>query len=136
MAAANKENLKQSIVNVFGSEITVEKIVWEIVPDYFLYKLPNLKIISCSIKTNNEGNKIDFSFFVIDYISFTAVANICEVFDVIVNSSSDKWSSCSYSTEIIAQVVQTKPLIKYNLTSINSSTQVLADKNVIHLKNL
>ena len=136
MAAANEENLEQRIVNVFRSEITVEKLVWEVVPDYFIYKLPNLKIISCSIKTNNEGNKIDFSFFVIDYISFTAIANIFEVFDVIVKSCSDKWSPCSYSTQIIAQIVETKPLIKYTLTTINSSTQDLADKNVVHLKNL
>ena len=136
MAASNEENLKQSIVNVFGSEITVENLVWEIVTDYFIYKLPNLKIISCSIKTNNEGNKIDFSFFVIDFISFTAIANIFEVFDTIVKSGSDKWSPCSYSTEIIAQLVQTKPLIKYTLTTINSSTQDLAEKNVVRLKNL
>ena len=134
MAVANEEILKQSIVNVFGSEITVENLVWEIVPDYFIYKLPNLKIISCSIKTNNEGNRIDFSFFVIDYILFTAIANIFEVFDTIVKSSSDKWSPCSYSTKIIAQILLTKPLIKYILTTINSSTQDLADKNVVRLK--
>ena len=136
MAAANEGNLKQSIVNVFGTEITVENLVWEIVPDYFIYKLPNLKIISCALKTNNEGNRIDFSFFVIDYISFTAIANIFEVFDTIVKSGSDKWTPCSYLTNIITQLVQNKPLIKYTLTTTNSSTQDLADKNIVRLKNL
>ena len=110
--------------------------MWEIIPDYFIYKLPNLKIISTCIKTNNSGDRIDFSFFVIDYIDFPSIVNICEVFDVILKSSSDKWSLTSYSNKIITQVETAKPLIKYTLTTINSSGRSLAGRNVNKLKNL
>ena len=122
MASANEDILRQSIAIFWGGDVSVDKLLWKIVPDYFVYKLSNLGIISNCIKTNNEGNKIDFSFFVIDYISFTAIANICEVFDAIVKSSSDKWSPCSYSTQIIAQVTAAKPLVKHTLVINNSST--------------
>ena len=136
MAAANEEQIKECIFNYFQRNITPEKLVWEIVPDYFIYKLPNLKIISTCIKTNNSGDRIDFSFFVIDYLGFPSIANICEVFDVILKSSSDKWSPASYSTQIIAEVGTARPLIKYTLTTINCSGKNLADRNVIQLKNL
>ena len=135
-ANTHEEQLKTSISNYFGSEITSDKLVWEIVPDYFVFKLPNLNIISTSIKTNNSGNKIDFSFFVIDYISFTEIANFCEIVDVIIKSNSDKRNPCSYSTKIIAETSPAKPLIKYTLTTINYSGVKLADRNVVKLKNL
>ena len=110
--SAQEEQLKTSISTYFGSEITPDKLVWEIVPDYFIFKLPHLRIISTTIKTNNAGDRIDFSFFVIDYISFTEIAKICEIVDVIIKSSSDKWNPCSYSSKFITQTLPAKPFIK------------------------
>ena len=134
--SAQEEQLKTSISTYFGSEITPDKLVWEILPDYFIFKLPHLRIISTCIKTNNAGDRIDFSFFVIDYISFTEIANICQIVDVIIKSSSDKWNQCSYSTKIVAHTSPAKPLIKYTLTTINCSGVKFADRNVVKLKNL
>ena len=130
MAAANEEQLKnqieadektvkEKIVNYFQGHISPETLVWEILPDYFVFKLQNLQISFVCMKTNIAGDRIDFSFYVIGYLNLASIVNICEVVDVILKSSSDKWAPTSYTTEVIAQVTNVQPLVKYKLSSIN-----------------
>ena len=147
MAAANEEQLKsqietgeetvkEKIVNYFQGHISPETLVWEIVPDYFVYKLPNLRIISVSLKTSISGDRIDFMFYVIGYIPLTSIVNISEVVDVILRLSSDKWAPTSYITKVITQVANEHPLVKYTLSAINYLGTKLAKGNVHVLKNL
>ena len=131
MAAANEEQLKnqikaeekvkENIANYFQGHISPETILWEILPDYFVFKLPNLQISFVCMKTNITGDRIDFSFYVIGYLNLTSIVNICEVVDVILKSSSDKWAPTSYTAEVIAQVTNIQPLVKYKLSAINYS---------------
>ena len=147
MAAANEEQLKrqvevgeelvkEKIISFFQGYVSPETLVWEIVPDYFTYKLPNLRIISVSLKTNISGDRIDFMFYVIGYIPLTSIVNISEVVDVILRSSSDKWAPTSYTTKVITQIANEQPLVKYTLSAINYSGTKLAKGNVRVLKNL
>ena len=141
MAAANEEQLKsqietpeekvkEKIVNYFQGHISPETLVWEIVPDYFVFKLPNLKISFVCLKTNIAGDRIDFSFYVVGYLNITSIVNICEVVDVVLKASSDKWAPTSYTSEVIAQVTNLHPLIKYKLSAINYSGTHFAKGNV------
>ena len=141
MAAANEEQLKSQIeaaektlvdkINTyFQHPISPEGLVWEIVPDYFIFKLPNLKINFVCIKTNIAGDRIDFSFYVIDHISLNSIVNICEVVDVVLKSISDKWSPTSYTSETIAKVTNINHLVKYKLSAINYSGTNFAKGNV------
>ena len=141
MAAANEEQLKsqietaeetvkEKIVNYFQGHFSPETLVWEIVPDYFVFKLPNLKIGFVCLKTNIAGDRIDFSFYVIEYLNVTSIVNICEVVDVVLKASSDKWAPTSYTSEVIAQVTNLQPLVKYKLSAINYSGTNFAKGNV------
>ena len=117
---AAKETVKEKIVNYFQGHISPETLLWEILPDYFVFKLPNLQISFVCMKTNIAGDRIDFSFYVIGYLNLTSIVNICEVV-VILKSSSDKWAPTSYTSEVIAQVTNIQPLVKYKLSAINYS---------------
>ena len=117
---AAKETVKEKIVNYFQGHISPETLLWEILPDYFVFKLPNLQIGFVCMKTNIAGDRIDFSFYVIGYLNLTSIVNICEVV-VILKSSSDKWAPTSYTSEVIAQVTNIQPLVKYKLSAINYS---------------
>ena len=143
MAAANKEQLESEIeaaektlankvFTYFQGPISPEALVWEIVPDYFIYKLPNINIGFVCLKTNISGDRIDFSFYVTDHLSLTAIVNICQIVDVVLKSSSDKWAPISYKSEIIAQVTNMCPLVKYTLSAINYSGTDFA-KGRVHL---
>ena len=50
------EELKERIGELFGSDSKVNKIIWELLPNYFKIKLPELEIISVQLKTNETGN--------------------------------------------------------------------------------
>ena len=134
MAEANEESIKTKILEVFGSDIKVDDLVWEIFPDYFKFKLQHLRVVSGCIETSDGGNTIHFSFYVIDNIDISDLSNICSVFDALLRTSSSNWNPCSYSVETIAQVYQEKPLIKYKLTAENFTTEHLAEKNIVHFK--
>ena len=147
MAAANEEQLKsqietsektvqEKIVNYFQGHISPETLVWEIVPDYFVFKLPNLEIGFVCLKTNIAGDRIDFCFYVIGHLNLTPIVNICEVVDVVLKASSDKWAPTSYTTEVIAQVTNLQPLVKYKLSAINYSVTNFAKGNVCVSKYL
>ena len=113
-----------------------ETLVWEIVPDYFNYKLPNLEIGFVCMKTNIAGNRIDFSFYVIGHLNLTTIVNICEAVDVVLKASSDKWAPTSYTSEVVAQVTNLQPLVKYKLSAINCSGTKFAKGNVCVSKYL
>ena len=147
MAAANEEQLKsqietveetvkEKIVNYFQGHISPETLVWKIVPDYFVFKLPNLEIGFVCLKTNIAGDRIDFLFYVIGHLNLTRIVNICEVIDVVLKASSDKWAPTSYTSEVITQVTNLQPLVKYKLSAINYSGTNFAKGNVCVLKYL
>ena len=143
MATANKEQLESQIeatektladkvFTYFEGPIRPEALVWEIVPDYFVYKLPNINIEFVCLKTNISGDRIDFSFYVIEHLNLTAIVNICQIVDVVLKSSSDKWAPTSNKSEIVAQVTNICPLVKYTLSAINYSGTNFA-KGRVHL---
>ena len=84
------------------------------------------------MKTNISGDRIDFSFYVTGHLSFTQIVNICQIVDVVIKSISDKWAPTSYKSEIIAQVTNVYPLVKYTLSTINYSGTGFA-KGRVHL---
>ena len=131
-----EKELKLKIFSYFDAHITPDNLIWELLPDYFVYKLPHLKINSVVIKTNISGDRIDFSFYTIDYISVVVIVSICEIFDTTLRASSDKWDPVTYSHKTITQVSSSVPLIKYTLTAINYSGTRLAQGNVHKLRNL
>ena len=57
--------LKGKIMELFGSEVAVNDIIWELFPNYCKLKLPHLKIISAGLKTNATSNEIKVSFFLL-----------------------------------------------------------------------
>ena len=86
----DEETLKLKVLSFFEEYITPDNIIWELIPDYFVYKLPHLRINSVAIKTNYSGDRIDCSFYVIDYISLVVIVSICEIFDAVLRTSSLK----------------------------------------------
>ena len=96
------EELKEKIVELFGSDSKVNKIIWELVPNYFKVKLPNLEIISVHLKTNETGNEIKIFIFITNVLTIGLIATILAFLDLINISSSNNWEPDSYSKEDIS----------------------------------
>ena len=63
----NPSELKEKISTLYGSDSKVDKVVWELVPNYFKIKLPHLEILSIHLKTNEIGSCICIWYLV--YVS-------------------------------------------------------------------
>ena len=131
----NEKELKSKIENYFG-KVTPDQLIWNLFPDFFIYKLRELDIISVSIKTNNQGNRIDFAYYSKNRLNFDKITLICEIFDTILRASGDEWTKSSYSTEYVTSATDREPLIKYNIVTNNFLGINLANKNIIQIKNL
>ena len=116
-----EEVLKKQILEYHKGNVSPESLLWEILPDYFVFKLPDLLINFVNLKTNIAGDRIDFVFYVTGYLDFKAIVNICQIVDQILKANSNKWDPTSYTSEIIASVSNHFPLVKYKLTTINGS---------------
>ena len=131
--------LKSQILEYYKGNVSPESLLWEILPDYFVFKLHELLINFVHLKTNIAGDRIDFVFYVTGYLEFRVIVNICQIVDQILKANSDKWDPTSYTSEIIASVSNCLPLVKYKLTTINGSRTNFAKGKVNiskYLKNV
>ena len=71
-----EEKLKSKIQNYYG-KITPDQLIWNLFPDFFIYKLTDLNIISVSLKTNAEGSRIDFAYYSKNRLNFNKITPIC-----------------------------------------------------------
>ena len=132
MAESNTEvGLKEKVFELFGSDIAINKIIWELFPNYCKLKLSHLKIISGGKKTNEAGNEIKISFYVINLSSIEDITTISAVLDTINKSSSNNWNLCYYSYEPIVDIEGENTLFKYIFTCENHTSEHLADKKVL-----
>ena len=135
MAESNTEvGLKEKVLELFGTDTAVNKIIWELFPDYCKLKLSHLKVISGGIKTNETGNEIKTSFHIINLLSVEDIIKISAVLDIINKSSSNNWNPCYYSYQPIVDIEGENSLFKYIFTCENHTNEFLADKNVVQFK--
>ena len=126
-----KVELKEKVLELFGSTIPANNIIWELFPNYCKLKLSHLKIISGGIKTNENGNEIKITFFIINLLSLEDIVKITAVLNTISKSSSDKWDSYQYSYQPVITIDEGYNLLKYIFTSKNHTKEYLADKNIV-----
>ena len=130
--AESSTTLKEKVVQLFGSEeIAVNDIIWELFPNYCKLKLPHLKIISISLRTNSTGNEIKVSFFIVNLLSLEEIVLITSVLDVISKSSNNNWTSYQYSYQPIASINENHNLFKYTFTSENHTNEYLTGKDIV-----
>ena len=130
--AESSTTLKEKVVQLFGSEeIAVNDIIWELFPNYCKLKLPHLKIISISLRTNSTGNEIKVSFFIVNLLSLEEIVLITSVLDVISKSSNNNWTSYQHSYQPIASINENHNLFKYTFTSENHTNEYLTGKDIV-----
>ena len=94
----------------------------------------HLKIISGGIKTNEAGNEIKISFYVINLLSIEDITTISAVLDTINKSPSNNWNPCYYSYQPIVDIEGENTLFKYIFTCENHTNEHLVDKKVLQFK--
>ena len=119
-----------SAVNTsFGSEVSLEKLLWELCPTYFKIKCPEDFITTVSIDTNDDGKKVNVKAYVLNELSYPRIAYIISVLNAITRSVSDKWEAFSYSFQSIVSVTEEHKYNKYTFTTVNHTNKDLAGKN-------
>ena len=126
----NPSELKEKISTLYGSDSKVDKVVWELVPNYFKIKLPHLEILSIHLKTNEIGSKIKVSVFLVNILSLEILSKIVDIFDLINLSVSSSWEPYSFSKEDTDILFKGKELHKYTFTSLNLTNKDFATENV------
>ena len=122
--------MKEKISTFYGSDSKIDKVIWELVPNYFKIKLPHLEISSIHLKTNEIGSKIKVSVFLINILSLEILSKIVDVFNLINLSVSSSWEPYSFSKEDTDILFKGKELHKYTFTSLNLSNKDFATENV------
>ena len=85
------QDLKNSLTRLFDSEVKVDQVLWELLPTYFKIKIPELKVVSIGLKTNEEGNEIIVSICIVNTLSAEKLSTILAVLDLINLSTSKNW---------------------------------------------
>ena len=49
------QELKEKLNQLFDSDVKIDKVLWELLPVYFNIKIPELKVVSIGLKTNETG---------------------------------------------------------------------------------
>ena len=122
--------MKEKISTFYGSDSKIDKVIWELVPNYFKIKLPHLEISSIHLKTNEIGSKIKVSVFLINILSLEILSKFVDVFNLINLSVSSSWEPYSFSKEDTDILFKGKELHKYTFTSLNLSNKDFATENV------
>ena len=122
--------MKEKKSTFYGSDSKIDKVIWELVPNYFKIKLPHLEISSIHLKTNEIGSKIKVSVFLINILSLEILSKIVDVFNLINLSVSSSWEPYSFSKEDTDILFKGKELHKYTFTSLNLSNKDFATENV------
>ena len=126
------QELKEKLGELFDSDTKVDKILWELLPVYFKVKIAELKIVSIGLKTNQDGNEVKVTVFVVNTISINHISTILAVLDLINLSTSNSWMPYSYAFANIADIEQEHKLYKYTFTSKNLTDEHLANRKVIY----
>ena len=126
------QELKDCLEQLFYSEVQLDKVLWELLPVYFKVKIPELKVVSISLKTNETGSEIKISVCVINTISIEHLSTILAVLDLTSLSTSNSWMPYSYSFAEIADIEQEHKLYKYIFTSKNLTEENLAGKKAVY----
>ena len=90
------EELKEKLEQLFDSDVKVDQILWELVPIYFKIKIPELKVVSIGLETDEEGKLITISVYVVNTISIERLSVVLAVLDLINLSSSNNWMPFTY----------------------------------------
>ena len=85
------QELKDCLEQLFDSEVKLDKVLWELLPTYFKIKIPELKVVSIGLKTNEKGNEIIVSIFIVNTLSAEKLSTILAVLDLINLSTSNSW---------------------------------------------
>ena len=130
------QELKEKLNQLFDSDVKVHKVLWELLSVYFKVKIPELKVVSIGLKTNETGSEIKISVFVVNTISVNHLSTILAVLDLISLSTSNSWMPYSYSFADIADIEQDHKLYKYIFDSKNLTEENLAGKKVVYFNSL
>ena len=122
------EELKEKIEQLFDSDRKVDQILWELVSVYFKIKIPELKVVSIGLQTDEEGKQIIINVYVVNTISIEGLSVILAVLDLINLSSSNNWMPFTYSFEEIETIKEENKLYKYFFKTQNISEENLASK--------
>ena len=137
MAESNtRSELKEKIIELLGSDVAPNKVIWELFPNYCKLKLSHLKLISAGLTTNETGNELKISLFLINQLLIEKIVIIIAVLDVINKSSSNNWSAFEYSYIPVNSINENYNLVKYIFTSKNHTDNDLAGKNVVNFSLL
>ena len=126
------QELKNCLAQLFDSDVKVDKVLWELLPTYFKIKIPELKVVSIGLKTNEEGNEIIVSICIVNTLSAEKLSTILAVLDLINLSTSKNWLPYSYSFNNIVDIEQDHKLYKYCFASKNLSEKDLASKKTFY----
>ena len=126
------QELKDCLEQLFDSEVKLDKVLWELLPVYFRIEIPELKVVSIGLKTNENSNEITVSIFIVNTLLVEKLATILAVLDLINLSTSNNWLPYSYSFTNIADIEQEHKLYKYNFTSKNLTEENLAGKEAVY----
>ena len=129
------QELKEKLSQLFDSDVKIEKVLWELLPLYFKVKIPELKVVSIGLKTNETGSEIKISVFVINTISVDHLSTLLAVLDLISLSTSNSWMPYSYSFADIADIEQEHKLYKYIFASTNLTNENLAGEKFIYFNS-
>ena len=120
---------ESAINTIFGYEISLEQLLWELCPSYFKIKCVEDFITTVSVCTSEDGKKVSVKVYVINELSFPRIAFIATVLDAMTCSVSDKWMPFSYSFQSVVSIGEEHKLNKYTFTTENHTNQDLAGKN-------
>ena len=112
------EELKEKIEQLFDSDSKVDQILWELVSVYFKIKIPELKVVSIGLETDEEGKQIIINVYVVNTLSIERLSVILAVLDLINLSSSNNWMPFTYSFEEIETIQEE------NSDSINAGYRI------------
>ena len=122
------EELKEKLEQLFDSDVKVDQILWELTPKYFEIKIPELKVVSIGLETDEEGKSITITVYVINTISIEKLSVILAVLNLINLSSSNNWMPFTYSFEEIITIQEEHKLYRYFSKTQNISEENLAGK--------
>ena len=116
--------LKEKLEQLFDSDVTIDKVLWELVPVYFQVKIPELKVISIGLKTEEDGKELTITAYVVNFIPVEKVRIILAVLDLINLSSSCNWIPYTYSFIDIMNIQGEDKLYNYTFNTKNLSGEI------------
>ena len=114
-------------------QITVEKVLNELRPVFFKYKIQDNRIQSCGIETSSNGKEVNIKIYRINQFSNEIIAYLMTCFDLFIASVSDKWEQFTFSITSDVQIAEGETFYRYTFQSKNNTNEDLAGINFSHL---